>query len=602
MQQPPRQSTRSLRARRTNPALPGVPLTTTPVYVPAEPRQRWPQLPAGKRTSALRRVFFQLLLLGLLLSFCYWLLFPLFGAARPDAFLARALPDALPWLADLAWTKQFPALVAGLAAFPWLNAQRSAAVAMANLALLLLAVVGLLLWLAARVGQRAVQDRLSERSWRVLLALIWVFALLLGLWFVLEPGGLSQEALLAGLYGRLILVYHANPYLVSASTLAHDAVAGALQPGSFVPPQAGPLWLDLTVIPALLAQDDPVKLVLSLRAAALALHLLNVLLIWSVLGKLKAEVRLSATLFYAWNPALLLLGVGEAPMDLATLCFVLLGAFLLQRRSLLLSWACVILAALINPLCLLLLPLFLVALTREGRLGTLGTRGGRALWWPGCLFLLALIVTLAYAPYWSGLGLNGIAQRVGLAFWQDGAQSSLLAALKRLPFATWPPAAWLLTPHNWLLLPAVIVGGLLLLGLWIVDNLELALLFGSWIFLALFLFLPINTPWLVMLPLALSLASSSRRTALLAHLLAAGALVAYGLDYWPGRWDSQALVTIGLAALVWGWTLFFITTWQMTHQDDEEEQPVRRRLSLSRPSWPSRPAAWPSSRSGLRRP
>ena len=163
-------------------------------------------------------------------------------------------------------------------------------------------------------------------------------------------------------------------------------------------------------------------------------------------------------------------------------------------------------------------------------------------------------------------------------------------------------AAWLLTPHNWLLLPAVIVGGLLLLGLWIVDNLELALLFSSWIFLALFLFLPINTPWLVMLPLALSLASSSRRTALLAHLLAAGALVAYGLDYWPGRWDSQALVTIGLAALVWGWTLFLITTWQMTHQDDEEEQPVRRRLSLSRPSWPSRPAAWPSSRSGLRRP
>lgn len=599
MQQPPRPSTRSLRAGRTNPALPGVHLTTTPVYVPAAPRQRWPQLPAGKRSSALRRAVFQLFFLGLLLNFCYCLLFPLFGEALPDSLLARALPRTLPWLRGLEWTRQLPSLATGLVALPWLNAQKSAAVAMANLGLLLLAVVGLVLWLAARAAQRAFQDRLPGGSLRGVLVVIWIFALLAGVWFVLLPGGLSQEALLAGLYGRLILVYHANPYLVNASTLVHDGVSAALRPGSFVPPQAGPLWLDLTVIPALLAQDDPVKLVLLFRVAALALHLLDVLLLWSVLGRLKPEVRAGGTLFYAWNPAFLLLGVSEAPLDLATLFFVLLGAFLLQRRSLLLSWTCLVLAALINPFCLLLLPLFLVALSREGRLGT---RGGRAMWWLGCLFLLALIVTLAYAPYWSGLGLNGIGLRIGLVFWQDGAQASLLAALRRLPFATWPPAAWLLTPHNWLLLPAVIVGGLLILGLWIIDNLELALLFGSWIFLALFLFWPLNTPWLVLLPLALSLASSSRRTTLLAHLLAAGALVAYCLSYWPGHWDGQALVTIGLAALIWGWTLFFITTWQMTHQDDEEEQPARHRLSLSRPSWPSRPAAWPSSRPGLRRP
>ncbi|HXR65873.1 MAG TPA: hypothetical protein VN729_08115, partial [Ktedonobacteraceae bacterium] len=186
---------------------------------------------------------------------------------------------------------------------------------------------------------------------------------------------------------------------------------------------------------------------------------------------------------------------------------------------------------------------------------------------------------------------------LGAVFWPDGAQSSLLVALSKLPFATWPPAAWLLTPYHWLVPLAVLIGGLLLLGIWITDNLELALLFSSWIFLALFIFLPVNTPWLILLPLVLALASSSRRTALLAHLLTAGALLAYCLAYWPNHWSGQALVTIGVAALIWGWTLFFLSTWQMTrHEDEDEEQSTRTRLSLTRPSWPLRPTAWPIRR------
>lgn len=214
------------------------------------------------------------------------------------------------------------------------------------------------------------------------------------------------------------------------------------------------------------------------------------------------------------------------------------------------------------------------------------------------------MVVLAYAPYWSSLGASGIAQRLWAVFWQNTAHDSLLAALSKLPFASWPPAAWLLTPHHWMLLPALIIVALLLLGVWIADTLELALLFGSWIFLALALLLPISSPWLILLPLALALASSSRRTALLAHLLTAGMLVAYCLALLPNRWEGQALVTLGLPALIWGWTLFFLSTWQMAHHEDEEvvaaPQP-RRRLGLSRPSWPSRPAAWPSRPGSSRR-
>ena len=593
MQKPPYdQSTRSLRTGRTNPALPSVRLPTTPVYIPADQRQRWPQLPAGRQNSTLRRVFFQFVLLGLLLGFCFWLLYPLFGEALPGSFAAQGLPRAFPWLMGLSWTRQFPAFVALLSHVSWLDLEAASPIGFVNLALLLLGIAGLLLLLAARAARIAARERLQKRPMLLLLLVICLFTLLFGAFCVLLPGGFSQEALLSGLYGRFILVYHANPYLVSAASLTGDPFYRALAPGSFATPQAGPLWLDLTVLPSWFVQGHPATAVLTFRALGLSVHIVNALLLWGVLARLKPEIRLAGTLFYAWNPALLLLGVSEAQMDLATIFFLLLGAFMLQRRSLLLSWACFVLAALINPLSLLLWPLFLRALAREVRLAS---RGGRTFWWLSCLLLFVIIVVLAYAPYWSGLGMNGIMFHLGLVFWQDGAQSSLLVALSKLPFAGWPPAAWLLLPHHWLLLPALLVGGLLLLGIWITDTLELALLFGSWIFLALFILLPINTPWLILLPLTLALVSSSRRTALLAHLLTVGALVTYCLAYWPGHWPGQALVTIGLAALIWGWTLFFLSTWQMTHHEEEvEQQPTRKRLSISRPSWPSRPAAWPS--------
>ncbi|HEY3991425.1 MAG TPA: hypothetical protein VGM01_00975 [Ktedonobacteraceae bacterium] len=600
MQQPPYdQSTRSLRAGRTNPSLPSVRLPTTPVYVPAAPRQRWPQLATGRRVSPLRRVFWQFMLFGFLLILCFWLLFPLFGDALPGSFVAQALPRAFPWLVDFSWTRLFPGFVALLSRVPWLDLQASSPVGFANLALMLLGIAGLLLLLATNAARFAAKERLPKGPMRLLLLVVCLFTLLFGVMFALLPGNVSQAALLSGLYGRLILIYHANPYLVSAGSLAGDPFYRALTPGSFVSPLAGPLWLDLTVLPAWLAQNSPVTALLTFRAIGLGLHILNALLLWSVLAKLKPETRLTGTLFYAWNPAILLLGMSEAQMDLATIFFLLLGAFLMQRRSLLLSWTCFALAALINPLCLLLLPLFLRALHIEMRQTS---RGGRTLHWLLYVLLFAVIVVLAYAPYWSGLGINGIILHLGTAFWQNGAQSSLLAALSKLPFATWPPTGWLLVPSHWLFLPAVIVGGLLLLGIWIIDTLELALLFGSWIFLALFILLPVNAPWLILLPLALALASSSRRTALLAHLLAVGALVAYCLAYWPDHWSGLALVTIGLVVIIWGWTLFFLSTWQMTHHEDEdEEQPTRKRVSLSRPTWPSRPAAWPS-RPGSRRP
>lgn len=593
MQQPPEQASRALRLRRTRSDLSSVP--ARPIYISATQRQSWPQLPVSKRPSVLRKSALWLMVYGVLLGGCFLLMYPLLFRIQTTAAAGLSLTTAFPWLTSLFWTRS-SWLVATIGQISWLNVETNPAQGGINLWLLLLLFSLALFFLAARECRRALNGQSGQRQIRFLVFLLGAFTLLFGLLFVFLPGSISQGTLLAALDGQLIAIYHMNPYLISPAVVAHDALYRTLDPGVLAVPQTGPLGLDLTVPLAWLIQDRPAFALLDFRLAALFLHLLNALLIWQILAKLKPEARLAGTLLYAWNPAVLLLGVSEVHADIAVIFFLLLSIFLLQRKVLLVSWVCLLLAALINPLCLLLGPLLLHALLKETR--DLAA-GRRILWWIGLWCVSFLVVVLAYAPYWSGLGIAGIVSLASQTFWQHTAQHSLLAALEQLPFAGWPPAAWLLEPHHWLILLALTVGILFLLGIWIADNAELLLLFGSWIFLALALLLPVSSPWLILLPLALALASSSHRTSLLAHLLALGSLLAYALLLQTSTWSGQALVTIGLPALIWGWTLFFLSTWEMTHPEETEtgvvaRTPRRSGISLSRPSWPSRPAAWPS--------
>jgi hypothetical protein len=277
--------------------------------------------------------------------------------------------------------------------------------------------------------------------------------------------------------------------------------------------------------------------------------------------------------------------------DIVVVLFILLSIFFFQRESLMLSLVLLLLAALINALCLLLLPLALHLLWRETR--PLG-KGRRFLWWLTMLCLAATIVVLAYFPYRQGWGITGILASVGRVFWQDSAINSLDAVLLRLPAASSPVLSWIAAPPHWIMLTLVVVGVLLLMGLWLADTLELALLLNSWIFLILFMLSPVNWPWYILLPLTLAIVSGSRPTILLAILLTMGTALEYYFWLWPQAWGGLVLVTVGLPVLAWGWTLFFTSTWRMVHPEGEEQpvKPPARGFSLSRPSWTSRPS-WP---------
>jgi hypothetical protein len=333
------------------------------------------------------------------------------------------------------------------------------------------------------------------------------------------------------------------------------------------------------------AQNNVATTILVFRVLGLCAHLLNVVLLWAILTRAKPEIRLSATLLYAWNPLVLLFGIAEMHQEMVLICILLAAILFFQRNSPTIGWVFVLLASLLNFLWVPLLPLFFRLMLRQSRILRIGHR---LLWWGGMVLISLVVVVLAYAPYWHSIGITGIATQLQHTFLQDTPVNSLDAALLHLPIAS----AWLTSPHHWSFFVLSLAGLFLLLGLWLADTLELVALFSGWLLLMLGVLLPVYWPWYLIAPLVLALCSTNRRTILLAILLSSASLLSY---YWllTSSWTGQALVTIGMPLLIWGWILFFSSTWQMTHGQTEEkptEARVRRFSDRSRPSWFSRPS------------
>ncbi len=590
MQQPPNQRTvNSFRSRRTQPALPGVTQPTV-IISPTTPR---PGTPPVRKTRIAWRTTLQLGLLGVLLELLLLALYPLLAATtrtgNAGQLVQQAVPSLFPWLPSLYWTHAFPALPRLLANVSWLNISDTTIGANVLLSFLFLVLASGVVLVASRLGGRVLQERLSRIDKALFFWLILLGAGVFGLTMLVAPIGLtvfSQDMLTYGLYGHMVTVQHVNPYGTPPN------LQNILQTlvGVKVTTPYGPVWTDISVLLALvtkngIGESSIASTILVFRVLGLVAHLLNVVLLWAILTRVKPEMRLSATLLYAWNPLILLFGIAEMHQEIVLVCLILAAILFFQRNSPTIGWLFVLLASLVNFLWLPLLPLFFRLMLRQSRILRIGHR---LLWWGGMLLISLVVVVLAYAPYWHAIGFTGIAAQLQHTFLQDTSVNSLDAALLHLPM----PSAWVTSPHHWSFFVLGLAGLFLLLGLWLADTLELVALFSGWLLLILGVLLPIYWPWYLIAPLVLALCSTNRRTILVAMLLSVVSLLSY---YWllASTWSGQALVTIGMPLLIWGWILFFSSTWQMTH-GQEEKKPVEARAyrfsGRSRPSWFSRPS------------
>jgi hypothetical protein len=460
--------------------------------------------------------------------------------------------------------------------------------------------------MATIIGNRTAQARLSNVDSRALFWVILLCTALFGVTLLVAPFGLNvftQDTLLYGLYGRMLVFYHVNPYVIaplhSPALAQHDpllTILDAKLTGNVAP--YGPVWLDFTLLVTMLTRGTITNVLLGFRVVGLIAHLVNVGLIWVILTKLKPETRVSATLLYAWNPFVLLFSIPLMHFDVVVVMLLLLAILFYQRNSLTLSWVFVLLASLVNLFCLLLLPIFFRFMIRESRILR---NGGRAFLWISTIGISVLVVALAYAPYWQFWGIGGFLGNIRHTFLQDTAVNSLDAALLHLPIQLPAPIQWIVGEHHWSAFAFGIAGLFILFGVWLADTLELALVFNTWVLLILVILLPASWPISLLAPLALALCSTNRRTIIVAVLLSFCSFFSYYYWQWSLPWLGQGLVTIGVPLLLWGWVLFFTSTWQMTHNDEPEQPEQGQRFrrgargtqsvpSFSRPPRPSNPS------------
>lgn len=450
-------------------------------------------------------------------------------------------------------------------------------------------------WLSGiRIGRVPLELGRGRPAFWIMLVFTAIFALTV-FCSPISLDAFSLDMLSSALYGRMVVIYHVNPYTVAPEIFAADPVqilrASILHTSNPLPATSyGPVLTDINILVALAARGSVDGTLLGFRVLGALAHLCSVVVLWQILAQMQPQRRVSLTLLYAWNPFVLLFGIVQAHPQMIVILFVLLAIYFFQRNAPILTWFFVLLAAMVDLSCLLILPLFLRIIVHQTRFLWWFWR---FCWWLGLLAVTALSVALAYAPYWQGWGIAGLWSSLRVQFWQDTAVNSLDAALLHLPIHFPQEVMWLLQPDHWMVLALVAVAIFLFFALWLADTLELALVCCGGVLLLFVTLQPQYWPWYTLFPLAIAFSSRSRGAAMLAFLLLLGTLLHIYLWQLNLVWPGEGLITIAVPCVLWGWGVFLVTAWRKLFGRAVTRSETRP-MPLARPPWFSRPSQWNS--------
>jgi len=238
-----------------------------------------------------------------------------------------------------------------------------------------------LFWIALRLVER------NDAPLRLVLAFGLLFGLILLWLYPVTATDLFQYVLRA----RVRVVHGANPMVVTPDNFPDDPLLPFAGEWADDLSPYGPAWELLAEAIAWLGPRDAVSGALAYKSVALVAYLACLgLLAWGT------ERSAHATLLFAWNPLVLLQGLGNGHNDLLMLAWALLAILLWERKRLwLLAVAALSIAVLTKVSAALLAPLLMVAVVRHQRgwrrrVGTIAAAGLGA----------AALVLLAYLPFW----------------------------------------------------------------------------------------------------------------------------------------------------------------------------------------------------------
>ena len=245
-------------------------------------------------------------------------------------------------------------------------------------------------------------------------------AILFWLTSVLALPNFSSDLYIYILYARLASVFQASPYVYSPADF--DLPSNLQLAGwTHTTTPYGPVWTYLSTGWSYVAGDDIAVNVIVFRVFLFAACLANAVLIWKILGRVNPSYRLPGLVFYAWNPIVVLKGMGH--VETVMLFFVLLGLYLYLRKW---AWGALIVlvvSALTKYVTAPLLVVYLFFLWR---------RTPRPSVIAGTLGLVAAVTFVFYLPVWDAWNITALL--VGQAF---SSLAGIIVVLLFIPVLVW---------------------------------------------------------------------------------------------------------------------------------------------------------------------
>jgi hypothetical protein len=210
------------------------------------------------------------------------------------------------------------------------------------------------------------------------------------------------------MHGRILGIYGADPFQVVAARFPGDPilpyVAWVNAPSAY-----GPGWETLAAGAARLAGNSIVANVIAFKLLPGLFLAGSIAIVAAILRRVAPEQALASTLLLAWNPVVWYETLGNGHNDVPMVFWILLAGWLVMKRRY--TWAslALMMGTLFKFIPILLLPAVVCIAWRN--LGTPRLRWRFVLLTgAGC----ALVLVLAYAPFWVGTQVFGIDRRAHL--------------------------------------------------------------------------------------------------------------------------------------------------------------------------------------------
>ncbi len=154
---------------------------------------------------------------------------------------------------------------------------------------------------------------------------------------------------------KIILNYQANPYTHRPLDFPNDEWLRFMRWVHRYSPY-GPLWLGYTLIPATLGFGKFILNFFTFKIFISVFHLINAVLVYKILIKIKPKLALFGTAFYSLNPTLLLEGVANTHNDVVLATFLIAPIYFIVQGKITLSYTTLVIGALIKYIPILNLP------------------------------------------------------------------------------------------------------------------------------------------------------------------------------------------------------------------------------------------------------